>query len=151
MACLFVRDDAGTFKVEAEPDFLQSLLAHGVAQPGLVSSVEHQEPSSTGADQLAAQGAVRHGAIVPLIDFCAAHARAALLLALPVDIHQAAELGQLAVFQGLPAAKRQFLYGVAFSGACLLRNASSFMKWRLSVISVSARLLLSSCSFRIAD
>ena len=96
--------------------------------------VEHQEPSSTGADQLAAEGAVRHGAIVPLIDFCIAHAHAALLLALPVDVHQAAELGQLAVLQGLPAA-----------------DPSSFMKWRLSVISASARLLLSSCSFRIED
>src|ERR1035441_9224445 len=112
MACLFVRDDAGTFKVEAEPDFLQSLLAHGMAQPGLVSGIEHQEPSSTGADQLAAEGTVRHGAIVPLIDLCTAHALAALLLVLPVDVHQSAELGQLAVFQGLLAAKCQFLYEV---------------------------------------
>src|SRR5664280_815692 len=116
MACLFVRDDAGTFKVEAEPDCLESLLAHGVAQPGLVSGVEHQEPSSTGANQLATQGAVRHGAIVPLIDGCAAHALAALLLALPVDIHQTAELGQLAVFQGLPAAECELLYEVEVVG-----------------------------------
>src|ERR1019366_5827275 len=116
MACLFVRHDAGTFKIEAEPDFLQSLLAHGMAQPGLVSGVEHQKPPSPGADQLAAQGAVRHGAIVPLIDFCAAHARAALLLALPVNVHQPAELGQLAVFQGLLAAECEFLYEMEVVG-----------------------------------
>src|ERR1039458_1567820 len=91
MACLFVRDDAGALKIEAEPDFLQPLLAHGMAQPRLVSGVEHQEPPSPGADQLAAQGAVRHGAIVPLIDGCTAHAGAALLLALPVEVHRSEE------------------------------------------------------------
>ena len=113
---------------------LQARHRHGVAQPRLVLGVEHQEAAAARADQLAAERAVRHGVIVPLVDRRIGHPAGALLLVLPVLVHQLAELGEVAAFQRFEAAQAEILHVVRFS-----------------IMSVFCCLVLSSCSFRIDE
>src|SRR6266508_1366259 len=63
-----LRDDLGAFEVEAEADFGKPGCTHGVPQAGLVLGIEHQKASAARSDQLAADGTVRDGKIVPFID-----------------------------------------------------------------------------------
>ena len=78
---------------------LQPGLPHGVTQSGLVLRIKHEETATARADELAAERAVGHRQVIPLVDFRIAHAPAALLFALPVHIHQPRELMQVAGFQ----------------------------------------------------
>src|SRR5258708_25356815 len=104
-----VRNDPRAFEVKAKPHFFQSLFAHGVAQARFVSSVEHQKTTATCANQFATQGAVGHGAIVPLVDFFAAHTRTSALLVLPMAVHQPAKLSHVPSLQRPLAAECQVL------------------------------------------
>ena len=56
--------------------------------------------------------AVLHRVIVPLVDHRVGHAAGALLLVLPVLVHQRAELDQAAAFQRLEAAQPEILHVV---------------------------------------
>ena len=58
--------------------------------------VEHQEAAAAGADELAAERAVGHGVVVPVVDLRLLMPGAARLLALPVDVHQPGELLEVA-------------------------------------------------------
>ena len=81
-------DHFRTFELEAEADFLQAFFTHRVAEAFLVAGVEHQEAATAGADEFAAQRAVGHGVVIPVIDLLVAHAFGAGLFTLPVGIHQ---------------------------------------------------------------
>src|SRR5581483_2552828 len=85
--------------VEMEADLDEALLAHGMAEPGLVLGDEHEEPAAAGADQLAAGGAVAAPDIVPVIDLRVGHSAGALSLLLPVLVHEPAEPGYVALLQ----------------------------------------------------
>ena len=98
-AALVLRDDFGAFEVEAESDFLQALFAHGVAELFLVASVEHQEATAAGANEFAAEGAVGHGVIIPIVDDGVAHAGAADFFALPMHVHEAGKFVEVAGFE----------------------------------------------------
>ena len=67
-------ENFGAFEVEAETDFRQSSVAHGMAQASLVFRVEHEKAAATCSDNFSAQRAIRHRAIVPGIDVLVAHA-----------------------------------------------------------------------------
>src|SRR5262249_34507730 len=88
---LIVGDDSRTFEVEAESYFLETLLAHGMAEPCLFMGVKHEKSAATRADQLATQRAVGHGKVVPFINRPGGHVRAATFLVLPVYVHQTTE------------------------------------------------------------
>src|SRR5947199_8692517 len=49
-----------TFGLESETHFRQSSLAHRITHPSLIFGVEHEKAAPAGANQLSAQGAVRH-------------------------------------------------------------------------------------------
>src|ERR1039457_998620 len=89
---LVLGHDLGALEIKPEADLLEALLPHRVAQLPLVARVEHQEAPAAGADQLAAQGPVRHRVVVPLVDLRVAYPGAPRLLALPVHVHQHREL-----------------------------------------------------------
>src|SRR5262245_19238288 len=95
----FMRADSGTLEFKAEPDFLQSLFPHRMAQAWFVLGVKHEKASAPGANQLAAGRTVGEGAAIPMIDLFICHERASSFLMLPVNIHQAAELGYISAFQ----------------------------------------------------
>src|SRR5881394_1254505 len=100
----------GPFDVEAEPNFHEAGLAHGVTEPRLVFlGVEHEEAAAPGADQLAAEGAAGFGQFVPLVDLRVGHAAAARLFALPMFIHERGEPAQVAALQSLLAGAPDFL------------------------------------------
>src|SRR5262249_4956069 len=90
-------------EVEAEAHFAQAGLRHRVTQAGLIFSIEHQEAAAARADQLAAERAVLHRHLIPRVNLAIAHSAAALLLILPVDIHQFSELPEVARLQRLLA------------------------------------------------
>src|SRR5262245_60555812 len=102
-------DGLGAFEIEAEADLGQAGADHGVAQPGLVLGVEHQEPATAGTDQLATNRAVLERELIPFVDARVRHAAGSLLLMGPVLVHQLAELDQLAAFQRLEAAQSEIL------------------------------------------
>src|ERR1039458_4406117 len=101
MRGLVLRNHLGALEVEPEADLLQALLLHGMAKLLLVTCVEHEEAPAPGANQLPAQGAIRHRAVVPFVDVGVAHAAAARLLPLPVDVHEHGELLQVAGFEAV--------------------------------------------------
>src|SRR5262249_11712956 len=102
---LIVRDSSRAFKLKAESHFLQPLLAHCVAQTRFIFGVEHQESSASSADELAAEGAVRQSATIPLIDALVTHSSASALLVFPVNIHQSAEFRNVPAFESAFGAK----------------------------------------------
>src|SRR5206468_10212837 len=90
-------DQFGSLEVEAEADFFQAGLAHGMAQFGFsLFGIKHEESSAAGADEFAAKGAAGFGQVVPLIDLGIGHAAASGFFALPMLVHQAGELAQVA-------------------------------------------------------
>src|SRR5208283_3805101 len=92
-------EQLGALEIKPEADFLESGLAHGMTQPGLVLRIKHEETATSRANELAAEGAAGHRQVIPLVDFRIAHAAAALLFALPVHVHQSRKLAQVAGFQ----------------------------------------------------
>src|SRR5205085_490141 len=94
---------SSSLKIEPEPDFRKAFFAHGMTKLHLVAGVEHQETAAAGADHFAAQRAVGHGELVPGIDVTVTHCFRALLLPMPMHIHQACEFLQLAALQRLLA------------------------------------------------
>ena len=71
-----------------------------MAQLGLVLGVKHQEAAAARTDEFAAKRAAGQREVIPFVDLGIAHAAAALLFALPVDIHQPRKFIQIARFQG---------------------------------------------------
>src|SRR5208282_5008069 len=88
-----------SFKIEPEPDFLEPGLPHGVAESGLVFGVKHEKTAAARADELAAERAVGHREVIPLVDLRVAHAAAALFFALPVHVHEPREFLEFSVFE----------------------------------------------------
>ena len=84
-------NELGPLKIKPEADFPEPGLPHRVTQPALVLRVKHEKTAAARADEFAAEGAVGHGQVIPLVDFRIAHAAAALFFALPVHVHQAAQ------------------------------------------------------------
>jgi hypothetical protein len=62
--------------------------------------------------------------LVPAVDVGVAHAAGALLLVLPVDVHQLAELVQVADLQRLLALVAQLLHEVEVVGHLLVARAA---------------------------
>src|SRR5262245_4055618 len=89
--------DSCAFEFKPKPDFLQTLLAQSVTQPGFVFSIEHQKTTAAGSDQLAARSSVGESTFVPLVDFAVAHSGTATLLVLPMNVHQPAELRDISL------------------------------------------------------
>ena len=85
-------------------------LAHGMAQAHLVLGVEHQEAAAARPDQLAADRAVVHSEIVPVVDLRIGHAARALALVLPVLVHQPAEADEVARLERRLAAQAEVLH-----------------------------------------
>ena len=92
-------DEFRSLEIKTEAHFLQARRAHRVAQPGLVLRVLQPEAAAARADELAAERAAGQREVIPLVDLGIAHAAAALLLALPVNVHQPRELGEVAAFE----------------------------------------------------
>ena len=87
--------------VEGETHLAQPLVRHRLAQRRLVLGVEEQEPSGTGADELAAERSGVAAGLIPAVDRVAGHPLAALALVLPVHVHQLAEAVRVAGLQRL--------------------------------------------------
>ncbi len=98
---LVLRDDLGAFEVEAEADLLEAFFAHRVAEPGDVFGVEHEEAAAACADEFAAERAVLHGVVVPVVDVGVAHAGAAGFFALPMHVHEAGKFVEVAAFEAI--------------------------------------------------
>src|SRR5438067_5587148 len=91
------------FEIKAKPDLFQSGLTHCMAELRLVVRIEHKKSASARAYELSAERAINHCQIIPLIDLRIGHAPAALLLPLPMHIHQPRKLVQVASLQCPPA------------------------------------------------
>src|SRR5258705_3386672 len=70
-----------------------------MAQHVAVVRIEQQKTAATGADELAANGAILHAEVIPLIDMGIAHATGPALLVLPMFMHQRAKLRRLTGFK----------------------------------------------------
>src|SRR5580698_1107199 len=78
-------------EVELHADFAESRTSHDCSESSLLFGIEHEKPTSAGADEFAAESAVGDRKRIQLIDFTAAHPRRPLLLVLPVNIHYLGE------------------------------------------------------------
>src|SRR5262245_44562514 len=105
-----VGDDSGAFKLKPEPHFPQSLLSHGMPQPGFVFGIKHQKTSATRANQLATGCAIGESTLVPVVDFFITHSGAAAFLVLPMNVHQPPEFGYISVFERPLRGKGEFLH-----------------------------------------
>src|SRR5439155_10482580 len=83
-------------EVEGETNLLKPGGSHGVAQLVTVAGVEQQKSAAPRTDKLAADGAVLHAKIIPLVDLGIAHSAGPALLVLPMLMHQRAKLRRLA-------------------------------------------------------
>src|SRR5258706_15091673 len=72
----------GAVEVELEADLGEALPDQSVSQLLRPVRIEEEEAAGAGTDQLAAQGAVRHGHVVPTVDVGRRHAFATLSLVL---------------------------------------------------------------------
>src|ERR1700733_3945939 len=77
-------DDPRALELEPEPHLAQPCARHRGAQLLAVARVEQQEAAAAGADELAAERAVRAAERVPRIDVRVGHPGRALALVLPV-------------------------------------------------------------------
>src|ERR1700736_2337034 len=80
-------------------------MAHLVA----VFGVEQQKSAAARADELAANRAVLHAKVIPLVDLGIAHAAGPTLLMLPMLMHQRAKLRRLAGLEKHFALQSEFL------------------------------------------
>lgn len=51
----------GAFEIKSEADFFKPGCGHGLAEPGTLFAIEHEEAASVSADELAADCTVLHG------------------------------------------------------------------------------------------
>ena len=93
--------DLGAFKIESEADLFKPGGGHGLAEPGTLFAIEHEEAASAGADELAADCTILHGQVVPMVDTLIAHLWRPLFFVFPVQVHQLAESASVAIFKGL--------------------------------------------------
>src|ERR1700738_4911437 len=70
-----------------------------MAQLVAVVGIEQQKTAAAGADEFAANGAVLHAEVIPLIDMGIAHAAGPALLVLPMLMHQRPKLHRLTGFK----------------------------------------------------
>jgi hypothetical protein len=70
---------------------------------------EHQESTTASADEFPSDGTVPYREVVPLVDFRIAHAAGALLLVLPVLMHQLPEPNHVSGLQRFLAAIPEIL------------------------------------------
>src|SRR5436189_3463494 len=96
-----------------------------MTQLRLVRGVEHQEASTTGSDEFPPQSPVAHTAVVPLVDLWARNALRAGSLTLPMAVHNAAELVEIAALEGVFGPVAEFLNEVEIfhHGGILLKAA----------------------------
>src|SRR5258707_14812384 len=76
-----------SLKVKSETPLLEPRGCHGMAQLVAVVGIEQQKTAAAGADEFAANGAVLHAEVVPLIDMGIAHAAGSALLVFPMLMH----------------------------------------------------------------
>ena len=94
-----MRHNSRPFKIEPEPDFPQSLFVHRMAQADFVLGVKHQKASPSGPDEFSTERPIRERVIVQLVDFAIGNTRIAMLLMLPVNVHQSGEFRDVSLFQ----------------------------------------------------
>src|SRR5450631_3734485 len=88
--------DDRTVVVEAESDLVESDILEPPPQPGGLRAVEEQEPPRTCADELATEGAVFAGQLVPGVNLVVADPGAPLAFQLPVFVHELTEADRIA-------------------------------------------------------
>ena len=98
--------------MEAKAHLGQAGFNHRVAQAALVFGIEHEKAAAAGSDQLSAQGAAFHCALIALVDLGVRHVGRAALLVLPMLVQQLAKLTRASRLQRLQAAQPEVLYVV---------------------------------------
>src|SRR3984957_8965875 len=99
-----VDHELAAFKVETEVEFAETGLAHGFAERGLVLlAIDCEEAAAAGAGDLAAEGSVGAGELVPGVDGRIGDSFGEPLLGLPVQIHELAEASEIAALHAVKA------------------------------------------------
>src|SRR5215472_16003712 len=78
---------------------MEAFLAHSVAEFRFVSSIKHEKPPASGADQFATDSPIAHAAFIPMVNLRIRNSSRAISLALPVTVHQPAKLMQVTSLQ----------------------------------------------------
>src|SRR3990172_10670450 len=98
---LEVHEPLGAVEVDTHPHLLEALGGQGFAEAALrtVRAIEHEEPASARSHDLAAEGPVGPGDLIPALQAVAGHLAGQPLLDLPVLVHQPAVAFQVAAQQ----------------------------------------------------
>ena len=70
-----------------------------MAQADFVLGVKHQKASPSRSDEFSTERPIRERVIVQFVDFAIANTRIAMLLMLPVNVHQSGEFRDVSLFQ----------------------------------------------------